>query len=176
VAAPQAAAWRTSPEEEAENDFLNSIAGVVTPAEPDPTFDAGTEYAISTLRPDLQGLARQHIFTLKQTGTDARIVQGGRSYKTQARIYAQGRTTPGRIVTNAQPGTSAHNFGAAYDIGIFGPNGNLLGGGDAYTVLGPEAAPPGVDWGNNIPGFPKGDLGHYQLPNWHSLPNLQLIP
>jgi peptidoglycan LD-endopeptidase CwlK len=28
----------------------------------------------------------------------------------QARLYAQGRTTPGRIVTNAKPGQSLHNL------------------------------------------------------------------
>jgi peptidoglycan L-alanyl-D-glutamate endopeptidase CwlK len=174
MAAPQAAGATAPTAAEVENDFLNSITGVITPPVPDPTFDAATEYAISTLRPDLQGLARQHIFTLKQAAVDARIVQGSRSYSTQAQLYAQGRTTPGNIVTNAAPGTSAHNYGAAYDIGVFGPSG-YQGGGDAYTILGPAAAPPGVSWGNNIPGFPKGDLGHYELPNWRSLPNLQVF-
>lgn len=31
-------------------------------------------------------------------------------------LYAQGRTTPGKIVTNAKPGQSAHNFGLAVDL------------------------------------------------------------
>ena len=175
MAAPQAAGATAPTAAEIENDFLNNITGVITPPEPEPTFDAATEHAISTLRPDLQALAHQHIFTLKQAAVDARISWGGRPASVQAKLYAQGRTAPGQIVTNAQAGTSAHNYGAAYDIAIFGPNG-YQGGGDAYTVLGPAAAPPGVDWGNNIPGFPKGDLGHYQLPNWQSLPNLTLIP
>jgi len=30
-------------------------------------------------------------------------------------LYFQGRTTPGKIVTNARPGESAHNFGIAVD-------------------------------------------------------------
>lgn len=34
----------------------------------------------------------------------------------QARDYAQGRTTPGAIITNAQPGQSPHNFGLAVDV------------------------------------------------------------
>ena len=39
-----------------------------------------------------------------------------RSMETQAALYAQGRTTPGRIVTNARPGYSYHNFGLAIDV------------------------------------------------------------
>ena len=36
--------------------------------------------------------------------------------ETQAALYAQGRTAPGRIVTNARPGYSYHNFGLAIDV------------------------------------------------------------
>lgn len=39
-----------------------------------------------------------------------------RSMATQAALYAQGRTAPGRIVTNARPGYSYHNFGLAIDV------------------------------------------------------------
>ena len=37
----------------------------------------------------------------------------------QAKVYAQGRTAPGKIVTHAKPGHSNHNFGVAFDVGIF---------------------------------------------------------
>lgn len=40
---------------------------------------------------------------------------GIRTFEEQARLYAQGRTAPGRIVTNARPGESAHNYGCASD-------------------------------------------------------------
>jgi hypothetical protein len=48
---------------------------------------------------------------------------------------AQGRTAPGKIVTNARPGTSAHNFGAAYDIGFF------QNGGRCGLLVGPALGP-----------------------------------
>jgi peptidoglycan L-alanyl-D-glutamate endopeptidase CwlK len=133
-----------------------------------PRFDSLTERHLDSLRPDLQPLARQHIFTLRQAAQDARIVQGYRSSQMQADLYAQGRTRPGKIVTNARPGTSAHEFRAAYDIGLF-EDGVYQGAVAEYSTLGPAAAPDGVVWGNNVPGFPKGDVGHYQLPNWQSL-------
>lgn len=39
-----------------------------------------------------------------------------RTFAEQDALYAQGRTTPGKVVTQARGGQSAHNFGAAIDI------------------------------------------------------------
>ena len=39
-----------------------------------------------------------------------------RSMEQQRVIYTQGRTAPGKVVSNALPGSSAHNFGLAADI------------------------------------------------------------
>ncbi len=47
-----------------------------------------------------------------------RFAQVIRSSKDQAKIYAQGRTAPGPIVTNARPGDSTHEYGLAVDIVI----------------------------------------------------------
>ena len=41
--------------------------------------------------------------------SDMTIVYGQRSNAEQADLYAQGRTKPGRVVTNAKPGQSRHN-------------------------------------------------------------------
>lgn len=39
-----------------------------------------------------------------------------RTFNEQAELYAQGRTKPGKVVTNAKPGQSLHNYGLAFDI------------------------------------------------------------
>lgn len=39
-----------------------------------------------------------------------------RTFAEQEALYAQGRTKPGKIVTNARPGRSFHNYGLAVDI------------------------------------------------------------
>ena len=39
-----------------------------------------------------------------------------RTFAEQATLYAQGRTAPGKIVTNAPAGLSIHNYGLAFDI------------------------------------------------------------
>jgi hypothetical protein len=43
------------------------------------------------------------------------IYCGMRSMEEQAALYAKGRTQPGKIVTQAKPGTSYHNHGLAFD-------------------------------------------------------------
>jgi peptidoglycan L-alanyl-D-glutamate endopeptidase CwlK len=45
-----------------------------------------------------------------------RIVQGLRTIDEQNALYAQGRTTPGSIVTKAKGGSSFHNYGLAIDF------------------------------------------------------------
>lgn len=47
-----------------------------------------------------------------------RIVQGLRTIDEQNALYAQGRTKPGNIVTNAKGGQSYHNYGLAIDFAI----------------------------------------------------------
>jgi peptidoglycan L-alanyl-D-glutamate endopeptidase CwlK len=47
-----------------------------------------------------------------------RIVQGLRTIDEQNALYAQGRTKPGAIVTNAKGGSSYHNYGLAIDFAI----------------------------------------------------------
>lgn len=42
--------------------------------------------------------------------------RGFDTYAAQNALYAQGRTKPGRVVTNAPGGYSAHNFGLAVDF------------------------------------------------------------
>ena len=39
-----------------------------------------------------------------------------RSFKEQEALYAQGRSLPGKIVTQAKAGLSYHNYGIAIDI------------------------------------------------------------
>jgi hypothetical protein len=41
--------------------------------------------------------------------------QGLRTFTEQDQLYSQGRSSPGKVVTNAQGGESAHNYGCATD-------------------------------------------------------------
>ena len=47
-----------------------------------------------------------------------RVVQGLRTIDEQNSLYAQGRSKPGAIITNAKGGSSYHNYGLAIDFAI----------------------------------------------------------
>lgn len=51
----------------------------------------------------------------RSQGADYYAISGFRSFADQAKLYFHGRTTPGKVVTNARPGQSAHNYGIAID-------------------------------------------------------------
>lgn len=65
---------------------------------------------ITDLHPDVQRMARCAIVGWREAGLDVLITCTFRSAQEQAELYAIGRTKPGRIVTNARPGQSSHNF------------------------------------------------------------------
>lgn len=65
--------------------------------------------SITDLDPRLQPLARRFIERARAEGLDPLITCTYRSDDEQERLYAQGRTTAGPIVTNARAGQSAHN-------------------------------------------------------------------
>lgn len=48
------------------------------------------------------------------------LFMGLRSFEEQDELYAQGRTKPGKIVTNAKGGDSWHNYGLAADYVLDG--------------------------------------------------------
>ena len=51
---------------------------------------------------------------------------GTRTFQAQDLLYAQGRTSPGGIVTNARGGESAHCYGCANDWTLWTPDGEPI--------------------------------------------------
>jgi peptidoglycan L-alanyl-D-glutamate endopeptidase CwlK len=126
--------------------------------------DERSEASIGTLLPELRPYARALVFAANHVGIDARVISGTRSYAEQDALYAQGRTKPGAIVTNARGGYSNHNFGIAFDVGIFEGK-KYLGESRKYDALGPLGIQLGLEWGGNWKTFV--DRPHYQLrPAW----------
>ena len=73
---------------------------------------------IKDLHPLLQDKMNQFIKLCSDNKIDVVITQGFRTWEYQAGLYAQGRTSPGKVVTNCQPGWSPHNYGLAFDFAI----------------------------------------------------------
>lgn len=93
---------------------------------------------------------------------------GTRTFAEQAKIYFQGRTTPGPVVTNARPGFSMHNYGIGMDF---------VRDADAataklepawspadYDVLREEGEVRGLQVGLAKASGKRYDFGHVQLP------------
>lgn len=63
----------------------------------------------------VKDLAMELIKRAYHEGINVQITSGYRSNAEQKKLYNQGRTTSGNVVTNAGPGQSVHNYGYAID-------------------------------------------------------------
>lgn len=79
-------------------------------------MDAVSEVRLKDVHPELARRVRQMSDMLELEGITIRVTQGLRSWAEQAKLYDQGRSEPGVVVTNAQPGHSYHQFGLAADV------------------------------------------------------------
>lgn len=98
-------------------------------------------------------------------GLDLLVTCTLRTHDEQDALYAQGRTKPGRIVTNARAGQSAHNYGLALD---FVPivNGKLEwdDGAPQWHDAGKRAKEFGLEWAGDWPKFRE--FPHVQVSDW----------
>ena len=110
------------------------------------TFDDRTEKVILTLMPSAQVAARKWMraatVRAAELGITVKLIDGTRSYKEQDKLF---RKRP--KVTNARGGQSWHNFGLAFDFGLFRGK-EYLGESPHYKTLGAIASTmPGLTWG-----------------------------
>ena len=78
-------------------------------------MDSVSEQRLSQVCPALAIRVRAMSDALVSQGIYIRVVQGLRTVDEQNTLYNQGRTTPGKIVTNCKGGYSYHNFGLGVD-------------------------------------------------------------
>ena len=135
-------------------------------------FDSRTETCITSLIPAAQIKAREFMNAVKGQTLTYRIISGTRTYAEQNVLFAKRPK-----VTNARGGQSNHNFGIAWDVGIF-ENGKYYEGNTkkedkAYDKLGAliKAKIVGLEWGGNWKGFV--DKPHYQLATGKSVTQIR---
>ncbi len=128
--------------------------------------DDRSERVIATLLPEVQPYARALVAKAAANGITIKVISGLRTYDEQNDLYAQGRTKSGEIVTNARGGYSNHNFGIAFDIGVF-EGSKYLDESPKYKAVGALGTDLGLEWGGNWKTIQ--DEPHFQLrPNWAS--------
>jgi len=126
--------------------------------------DKRSERIVAALLPDVRPIARTLVHHAASAGIRIKIISGLRTFAAQDALFAQGRTRPGRKVTNARGGFSNHNFGIAFDIGVFEGT-RYLPESPKYNAVGALGIELGLEWGGNWKSFV--DAAHFQLrPAW----------
>ncbi len=114
---------------------------------------------------DVVRIVRDVIKEMHAEGIYVGIAQAYRTFAEQNALYAQGRTKPGAIVTNARGGQSNHNYGVAVDIFVYPgtfAKAEFLQPSDArMKKIVAAMKRRGMKWGGDWSGFP--DYPHFEL-------------
>ena len=106
-------------------------------------------------------------------GIKTRVTDGYRTIKQQDDLFAQGRTAPGKKVTNAMGGYSNHNFGLAIDV-VPLENGKANYNSTKYPLLGRIGESVGLEWGGRWKTIVI--MPHFQDLKGMSLKELRSLP
>lgn len=136
------------------------------------TIDARSAENIKTLVTEAQEKAREFLKRVLDAGINAKIIGGTRTFAQQDALFALGRTKPGKIVTNAKGGFSNHNFGVAWDIGIFKGR-QFLGDSELYDRAGAIGKKMGLEWGGDFNSII--DKPHFQCKTGKTLAQLRRL-
>ena len=115
---------------------------------------------ISLLHPDLRTKCQELIKKCKTRGIDIIISQTLRTKAEQDAIYAQGRTKPGKIVSNVKYPNSMHCWGVAFDVAVIREGKAIW---DVAKCINPAETGRrtlGLTWGGRWQNFP--DAPHFE--------------
>lgn len=127
----------------------------------------------SDMLPLVKRQADQVLVDMEMLGHPMRIVQGYRSIEEQNKLYGQGRTYAGPIVTNAKGGESYHNFGVACDF-VFRKEGYNASK-ELWQTFGAIGKRHGFEWGGDPDWIRAGfvDMPHLEMKLGHTLSDFQ---
>ena len=123
------------------------------------------------LNPKVAAMCSEFINRCKAAGIEVLITSTYRDEESQNALYAQGRTMPGKKVTNAKAGQSFHNWKVAFD---FVPilNGKAMWNDDAlFEKCGVIAEGVGLEWAGRWKTFKE--YPHCQFTGGLSLADFQ---
>ena len=123
---------------------------------------------ITLCHPRLQFLAGRLEEECRTRGLSIKIGETYRTVLEQENLYAQGRTKPGDIVTNARGITydSFHQWGTAFDFYRNDGRGAYNEEGQFFEKVGAIGESLGLEWGGSWKSIK--DKPHFQLPDWGS--------
>ncbi|MGR9047235.1 M15 family metallopeptidase [Halobacillus faecis] len=124
----------------------------------------------TNLHPTVEKRKDQLVEEVKRAGINIVITEGHRSVERQDKLYEQGRSSDGQVVTHARGGESYHNYGLAIDFALEHEDGRIIwdteydgnGNGKSDWLEIAEAAKGlGFEWGGDWENFK--DYPHLQM-------------
>ena len=127
---------------------------------------------LEDLLPPVRERVEQMIAACKAEGIDLLVTSTYRDNASQDALYAQGRTAPGRIVTNARAGQSYHNYRCAVDV-VPIRNGKAIWNAKdpVWQRIGALGKAAGLEWAGDWKRFKE--FPHFQYTGGLKLAQLQ---
>lgn len=130
---------------------------------------------LEDLHPTVRAKVQQFIQKCDEAGIDLLVTSTYRDHESQAELYAQGRTKPGKIVTKAKPGQSWHNWRVAVDV-VPLRNGKPVWGttgadGELWQKVGEIGESVGLEWAGRWKTFKE--FAHFQYTGGLTLADFQ---
>lgn len=123
---------------------------------------------IGLLKPRVKKLAEKLIEKCLENGIKISIYQTYRTIEEQNKLYAQGRTETGSIVTNAKGGYSMHNYGVAFDCAPLSTSGGIDWGNiELFKKVGKIGESIDLEWGGSW--ISLVDYPHFQYTSGYKL-------
>lgn len=126
---------------------------------------------INQLHPRVAEKCRAFVAACSGQGIDVLITSTYRDAASQNALYAQGRTTPGRRVTNAKAGQSFHNYRCAFDFVPIVHGKAQWNDLATFERCGKIAESVGLEWAGRWRKFKE--LAHCQWTNGRTLSQLR---
>ena len=117
--------------------------------------------SLDDLLPEVKKRVETFIQLCKDNNIDLLVTSTYRDNESQEKLYAQGRTEPGRIVTNAKSGDSFHNYHCAVDVvPLISGKPDWDGTHPIWQTVGQLGKQAGLDWAGEWHSFKE--LAHFQ--------------
>lgn len=130
-------------------------------------YDDLNRRRLSELQPHVAKAAMEAIEQAERESIEVLVTQGLRTYAEQDALYEQGRTKPGKIVTNARGGYSYHNFGLAFDFVLIEDGKAVWSVNSKWKRFAAICKAKGFAWGGDWKSFK--DYPHFEMTGGLSL-------
>ena len=128
--------------------------------------------SIDDLLPVVKEKVKKFVALCKGDGIELLITSTDRDNESQNALYAQGRTEPGRVVTNAKGGQSFHNYRCAVDVvPLVNGKPDWDGTHPIWAKIGNYGKLAGLEWAGEWTRFKE--LAHFQYTGGLTLADLR---